>query len=141
MTSEDEIRAASKKFYAALNGVFNGDATGMNDIWLHSATVTAMRPNGGREVGWEELWAVWQRMAEIFEGGHIELSDQLIRVDGDFAYEVGLEHGQFSPGGTRMNTEHRVTNIYRRVGDDWKIIHHHTDISADFADALSRLGE
>ena len=57
MSDEDDVRAASQQFYAALNRVFNGDTTPMSEIWLHSPTVTALRPDGGREVGWAELSA------------------------------------------------------------------------------------
>ena len=51
MTIEDEVRAASDKFYSALNRMLNGDASLLGDIWSHSATVTTMHPIGGREVG------------------------------------------------------------------------------------------
>jgi hypothetical protein len=52
MTVENEVRAASTKFYSALNRMLNGDAGSLADIWSHSATVTTMHPIGGREVGW-----------------------------------------------------------------------------------------
>ncbi|HYU19986.1 MAG TPA: nuclear transport factor 2 family protein [Chloroflexota bacterium] len=34
---------------------------------------------------------------------------------------------------------HRVTNIYRREGGEWKMVHHHTDVSPAMNDLLSRL--
>ena len=50
MTIEDDVRAASTKFYSALNRMLNGDAGSLGDIWSHSATVTTMlyfpRKNG-----------------------------------------------------------------------------------------------
>ncbi len=55
MTTEDEVHAASEKFYAALNRMLNGDAGSLGDIWSHSSTVTTMHPIGGREVGWNRL--------------------------------------------------------------------------------------
>jgi hypothetical protein len=38
MTTEDEVRAASDKFYSALNRMLYGDAGPLGDIWSHSAT-------------------------------------------------------------------------------------------------------
>jgi ketosteroid isomerase-like protein len=34
---------------------------------------------------------------------------------------------------------HRVTNIYRREAGRWKIVLHHTDISAAMQDVLKRV--
>ena len=51
MSTENEIREASKHFYAGLTTMANGNAESLADIWSHSATVTALHPIGGREVG------------------------------------------------------------------------------------------
>lgn len=52
MSTEDQVREASKRFYAALNSMANGNVSPMADIWSHNASVTTMHPIGGREVGW-----------------------------------------------------------------------------------------
>ena len=139
MSAEDEVRKASKQFYAGLNRVVNGDAGLLADSWSHSASVTTMHPIGGREVGWDAVRGSFEQVAEISSEGKIELKDQLIRVVGDVAYEVGIEHGQLKLAGHQANIEHRVTNIYERVAEGWKIVHHHADISPAMRDVLSRL--
>ena len=50
MQAEDEVRAASEKFYAASKRMLNGDAASLTDIWSHAVNVTTMHPIGGREV-------------------------------------------------------------------------------------------
>jgi SnoaL-like domain len=55
------------------------------------------------------------------------------------AYELGVEGGQFKLGGKRVTVADRVTNIYRREAEVWKIVHHHTDIAQSAIDALTRL--
>jgi ketosteroid isomerase-like protein len=139
MSTEDEVRKASKQFYAGLNHMANGDAGPLADIWSHSATVTAMHPIGGREVGWDAVGGSFGQVAKLASDGKIELKDQLIQVAGDVAYEVGIEHGQFKLAGQQVTLEHRVTNIYQQEAGAWKIIHHHTDISPAMLDVLSRL--
>lgn len=57
MSTEAEVRKASKQFYAGLNRMVNGDADPLADIWSHSAAVTAMHPIGGRQVGWDAVRA------------------------------------------------------------------------------------
>jgi ketosteroid isomerase-like protein len=117
----------------------NGDAGPQADIWSHSEAVTAMHPIGGRQVGWDKVGESWEQVAQLASDGQVALSDQLIQVSGDMAYEVGTEQGQATLAGEQISLEHRVTNIYRREAGGWKIVHHHTDISPAMLDVLSRL--
>ena len=139
MSAEDEVRKASQQFYAALNRMASGDSGAMAGIWSHSATVTTMHPIGGREVGWDAVRASFEQVAQIASAGKVELQDQLIRVTGDVAYEMGVEQGQLTLGGHQADIEHRVTNIYQRQASGWKLVHHHTDTSPAMLDILSRL--
>lgn len=139
MSAENEVRKASTQFYAALNSMINGDTAPLGDIWSHSDDVTTMHPIGGREVGWDEVEGPWAQVASISSGGQVELDDQLIRVGEDIAYEVGTERGQATMAGEQVSIEQRVTNIYRREGGSWKIVHHHTDLSPGMLEILARL--
>ncbi|MEM7076845.1 MAG: nuclear transport factor 2 family protein [Pseudomonadota bacterium] len=129
MTDKDAVQNASEAFYAALNSVFNKDPDPMREVWLQSEEVTAMRPDGGREIGWKALWLAWQQAAEVFQGGKVDMTERKIVTLGDFAYETGLEKGVFFPGGRRVEVAHRATNIYLSGAQGWKIVHHHTDKS------------
>lgn len=131
MSAEDEVRVAAERFYAALNSMANGDAGPMDDIWSRAADVTAMHPTGGRQVGWDQVRGSWRQVAGIASGGRVTLGDRLIRVVGDAAYELGTEHVDMTLAGQPVRTEVRVTNIYRREGGAWRIIHHHADASPE----------
>jgi len=135
----DEVRIASEQFYAALNRMLNGDAGPQADIWSHSAAVTTMNPNGGREVGWDQVRRSWEQVAKLASDGKVGLKDQLIQVTGDMAYEVGIEHGQFKIAGHQVTLDNRVTNIYQQEAGAWKIVHHHIDISPEMLDIINRL--
>jgi ketosteroid isomerase-like protein len=139
MTTEDEVSAASEKFYAALNRMLNGDAGSLGEIWSHSSTVTTMHPIGGREVGWDQVKASWDGVAQLATNGQVKLGDQFIQIAGDAAYELGVEQGQFSLAGQPVTVDARVTNIYRREAGAWKIVHHHSDIAPAMIDVVSRL--
>ncbi len=90
-----------------------------------------MNPYGGREVGWEQVRAAWERAAQDYSGSQttITLRDPLIRVVGDLAYEVGSEVGAVTFAGQTVSFEQRVTNVYRREAGGWKMVHHHIDIN------------
>ena len=139
MSTEDEVRKASEQFYAALNRMANGDARPLADIWSQGAGVTTMHPIGGREVGWDKVRGSFEQVAQIASEGRVRLDDQVIRVVGDLAYELGCERGQAKFAGQQVTLDHRVTNIYRREAGSWKIVHHHTDVSPAMLDVLNRL--
>lgn len=139
MSTENEVREASAQFYAALNSMVNGDAGPLADIWSHSKDVTTMHPIGGREVGWDEVKGSWEQVAAIATDGQVEMTDQLIRVSDGMAYEEGIERGHAMMAGERVSIEQRATNIYRREGGSWKIVHHHADLSPAMLDVLKRL--
>jgi ketosteroid isomerase-like protein len=139
MSSEEEVRAASAQFYAALNSMMVGDAAPLAEVWSHGADVSTMHPIGGREAGWDEVRGSFEQVAQLASGGHGELRDQNIQVGGDLAYEVGIEQGQITLAGEQIAIEHRVTNVYRREAAGWKIVHHHTDLSPAMLDLLGRL--
>ena len=138
-TRVGEVRQASDRFYAALNSMANGDAGPMSAIWAHDGSVTTMHPIGHREVGWEQVRPTWEQVASIAGGGQIRLRDQLIRVGADLAYEVAVEEGEITMAGEPVAFNERVTNIYRREGGEWKIVHHHSDPSPAANDLLNRL--
>lgn len=139
MSTEGEVRKASKQFYTGLNRMLNGNAEPLQDIWSHSTAVTAMHPIGGRQVGWDAVRASFENVAELASDGKVELKDQLIHVVGDAACETGVEHGYVKLAGHPVTIDHRVTNIYQREAGVWKMTLHHTDTSPAMQDVLSRL--
>ncbi len=136
---EDQVRDASRRFYAALNKMANGNADSMSEIWSHGSAVTTMHPIGGREVGWDAVKGPWRQVASMSSGGKITLEGQLIHATEDLAYEVGNEVGDFTLGGEKISLDLRVTNVYSREADGWKIVHHHTDVSPAMMELIQRL--
>ena len=119
--------------------MLNGDARLLSDIWSHGPAVTTMHPIGGRQVGWDQVRESWEQVAQVASDGKVELKDQLIRVSGDVAYEVGVEHAEFTLGDQKVAGQIRVTNIYQREAGAWKMTHHHTDLAPAMVEALNRL--
>lgn len=136
MATEDEVRQASDRFYAALDSMLNGDAAPMADVWSHDPTVSTMHPLGGREVGWDAVRGSWEGAAQAFEGGTHKVSDLEVSVLGDTAYTTGIERVDATLGGQSLHFDIRATNIYRREAGEWKIVHHHTDPDGPLQEAL-----
>ncbi|MCU9847445.1 nuclear transport factor 2 family protein [Defluviimonas sp. WL0024] len=139
MSSESDVRAASERFYAALNAMANGDNGPMADVWSASEGATAQHPIGGRNLGRADVVASFGAVAKAATGGEVALLDQKIELGGDMAVETGVEKGRVTLAGHAAEIEHRVTNVYRREGGVWKIVHHHTDLSPALLDVLDKL--
>jgi ketosteroid isomerase-like protein len=141
MSLEEEVRQASGQYYAALTNLLNGDAGSLMQVWSRTPDVTAMNPYGGCEVGWEQLRLVFERVAQMCAGSqaNVWLQDRLIRVGGDLAYEIGIESGGGVVMGKSITIRHRVTNIYRREANGWKMVHRHTDLNPAEQDVSSQL--
>jgi ketosteroid isomerase-like protein len=139
MSNVEEVREASKKFYERLNRMANGETNTFADVWSQNESATAMHPIGGRDVGWKEVENSFNQVAGVASDGKVELKDQLIRVLGDAAFEVGIEKAQFKVAGMEVNAEIRVTNIYQKENGSWKMVHHHTDIAPSMIEALQKL--
>lgn len=135
MSTEDDVRAISDKFYSGLSRM---DVAALPEIWSHSDDVTTMHPMGGEQVGWEEVRASFEQAAGSMTDSHVELVDQRIYAGTDLAYETGIERGSAKLGGEPIEFEHRVTNVYRLEDGRWKMVHHHTDVSPGLVEMLQR---
>jgi ketosteroid isomerase-like protein len=127
MTDSDGTRLMVERFYAAYNHVINGDPAPMLALWLPSPDVTAMHTLGDLEVGWDQVRAVWERVARICSDGQMTITELEIRLFGDLVYAICREQVQMTVAGKRVQLTLRATNIFRREDDDWKVIHHHGD--------------
>lgn len=139
MPALPEIRAASERFYDALNRMAAGDAAPMKDAWIRSEGVSAQHPIGGRDEGHDSVIASFSKVATIAGGGKIRLIDQKIDVGTELAVETGVETGKLVIAGHEATLQHRVTNVYRREKGEWRLAHHHTDLSEAMLDILKRL--
>jgi ketosteroid isomerase-like protein len=142
MALEDEVRQASEQFYAALNSTINGDPGPMMEVWSHGSDASAMHPFGSRSLGWEEVRAGWEQAAQAVSDGRVSdhqrgvAEEVVVPMGEDAAYTVGTERGQAKIGEELIRVDWRVTNIYRREGGGWKMVHHHTDVSPALVEAL-----
>jgi uncharacterized protein (TIGR02246 family) len=139
VAAEDDVRAASDQFYGALEAMANGDAGSMADIWSHDDDVTTMHPIGGREEGWDAVRGSWEGVAAASTDGTLTRSDQAIRVIGDSAYELCTESVSWTFAGEPMSLEGRATNVYRKEKGEWKIVHHHADLDAEFTEIVANM--
>ncbi len=87
-----------------------------------------------RFVGWDAYKKDWQAFFLAFKG---RLTDDPITfklvVDGRIAYSEGTERmtGTLTDG-TRTTIIVRATDVYRKIGGRWFIVHEHVSVPVDF---------
>jgi ketosteroid isomerase-like protein len=127
----DSIEQAHQEFYTALNELLAGDATPMRAIISESPEVTLTGPFGGTQRG-PEVMASFEEVAAMKLGGTSRVSDLSIVEGDEIGYTICVENGMgMSVHGEQKPLVHRATNIFRREAGGWRMIHHHTDPSAD----------
>ena len=123
--STDGVRAASKAFYAALAVL--DDGTAMTKVWAHKPYVTFVGPRSKAIiVGWEAQKKYWEENNKAFAERNVSLADSRIHVNGNLAWEMGIETGTAKmQNGTASKVENFVTGVYERIDGRWLKVSHH----------------
>ena len=132
MTERDDFLAwVNSELREAEVAVHDGDATPRRAIWSRTEPVTvfgAWRSAVGRaEI--DELFTVLEQSMSDCTSYDFEIV--AADVIGDLAYTVGYEHTQATVNGEPRSYTLRATQIYRREGGEWKVVHRHGDSRSD----------
>jgi len=126
---EDDVRRASQRFYQAVNSILGGDAAPMLAIWSRADDTTYCDTRGEIQRGWAGLEGYWRPAAERNAGAEAKLTttarEQAMYATAALAYTVMIEEVRQSDG--TFVLEARATNVYRREGGEWHVVHRHAD--------------
>ena len=114
----------------AARAYVNGDAGPVSRISAQISPATLIHPNGDYEQGAEQVSSRYVHDAEHFESGGDSSFEvlQMAASDG-IAYWVGFQRAtarlKGNPEAVPMRL--RITEVFRREGDEWKLVHRHAD--------------
>jgi len=132
MTDRDDFLAwVRTELQQAELALLNGDAGPRRVIWSRNAPVTLLGA-WRNAYGPDEIDKAFTFLETTFSqctGYRFEL--QACDVVGDMAYTAGLEHSAVSVDGQPRSFTLRATQVYRREGGDWKVVHRHADTVTD----------
>jgi ketosteroid isomerase-like protein len=114
---------------SAERALHNGDITPRLSTWSHNDPLTLFGAGVPYRRGWEGVLPVFEWLGRTFTGcDQYEFELLASDADGALAYTVGIERYRATTVvGATVENALRVTHVYRREPEGWKIIHRHGD--------------
>ncbi len=113
----------------ALCELVAGDPKPFQELWVHSAEVSLLGAFGGAALGWEAVRDRLTSVAETYRDARYEWFEQVVEQVADRnAHTVHMEGIRCrDESGEELVRERRVSKVYRRDKDGWRIVHMHSD--------------
>ncbi|NEK58078.1 DUF4440 domain-containing protein [Geodermatophilus sabuli] len=122
------LSRALERVADALAAIAAGDPGPYASCWADSADVTLFGAWGPMEKGHHAVTQTFEWVGSRFSEGTLVPRYDVVEVGGDLAYTVGTERGSVRvDGGEARPMTIRVTHVYKRIQDDWWLVHRHAD--------------
>jgi ketosteroid isomerase-like protein len=124
MTDDERaIRGQIANYTKALD---TGDLALAARVWWDSKDVSAITPMGHSH-GWDEVKGMYQFFADNFTDRHLRARDIAVHLMGDTAWVEynWLFDAKIKASGMAMHSEGRESEVFRKIGGAWRIVHIH----------------
>ena len=127
--SEAGFDAAVEAFRDAQIAFLNGDPEPALGLMSRREDVTLANPLGPPQRGWADVATATRHAAANFHGGSIRFEEVSRYATADLGYVLELERVEvrMAPGAAMTPISLRVTMVFRREDDTWKVAHRHAD--------------
>jgi len=118
----------------ALDAIAKGDPTKYEELYSDDDDITLGNPFGGFAKGRAAVLERIETAARLYRDGHVTSFETVAQsVGADIAYTVEIERFETKVGGQQELSQIalRVTCVYRREADGWKLVHRHADPRVD----------
>lgn len=126
-----DFDAAMVASRAAVQAMARGDPEPTLALWTREDDVVLANPLGPPIVGWANVETEVRRVAATFTGAAQPMAFEEVSrvVTPDLGYVIGLERGRVQRRGSDDVVELalRVTTVFRREDDGWKLVLRHAD--------------
>jgi ketosteroid isomerase-like protein len=126
----NDFKRFMKEREAAALAFTNGDGHPVARLATHESPSTFFHPRGGHKQGPNEVISSYEKDAKAFEpGGESRLEILQMGAGDSIAYWVGYQHATAKMHGKPepIPMTLRITEIFRREGEHWKLVHRHAD--------------
>jgi len=134
------VLAVNSAFYRSFS---EKDYDQMKDIWLHESSALCIHPSHAPIIGARAVLESWKKMFSsgntLFQRNKMEPTNIRLMVKGTTAvvtcdeevYTKRFVRGRKRQDGMELVNKLISTNIFRKVGDKWFMVHHHASWHPD----------
>jgi ketosteroid isomerase-like protein len=98
------------------------------ELWSRAEDASIMAAIGGYQVGFEQVSELLTAASKTQSFETWSAENLVTAVADDLAITVELEHYGRHTDGEKEEMTLRATQVYRREGGEWKVLHRHGDI-------------
>lgn len=125
---QQDFKTFMKERQNVATAYVSGDAAPLGRVVAQESPAVFMSPGGGVVQGTKEVWLRYQEDAARFEARSTTEMEIFDMAAGDtVAYWTGIQKAQARIKGEPVAYKLRVTEVFRREGDAWKLVHRHAD--------------
>ena len=131
MSDLNELR---ERYWRSVEAFIQGDLEPQTTLWSRRDDVTLANPFGPPVKGWDRVREAMDSAASVLrEGEGLTFEAISLYETVDLAYEVGVQRCRIKVGDAdeTVPLALRVTTIFRREDEGWKIVHRHADPVTD----------
>lgn len=124
------LNALRAQYRRSLEAFIRGDPEPQKLLWSRRDDVTLANPLGPPVKGYDRVWEVADiAAAQVRDGEDLTIETISFVETPDLAYEVAIQGGRMKLGDAddMVSVALRVTSIFRREDEGWKIVHRHAD--------------
>jgi ketosteroid isomerase-like protein len=128
MTSD--LNKLRDQYHQSVAAFIQGDPDVQKPLWSRRDDITLANPFGPPAKGFDAVCQVMDRAASQISEGDGYTFDTIAWIEtADLAYEVGIERNRSKLGDAadKVPISLRVTTVFRREDDGWKVVHRHAD--------------
>jgi ketosteroid isomerase-like protein len=125
-----ELNQIREQYHQSVAAFIQGDPDVQKPLWSRRDDVTLANPLGPPAKGFEAVCQVMDSTGAQISEGEGYAFDTIAWVEtADLAYEVAIERNRVKLGDAaeKVPVALRVTTVFRREDDGWKIVHRHAD--------------
>jgi NAD(P)H-dependent FMN reductase/ketosteroid isomerase-like protein len=109
----------------------NGEAASLGAIVTRTDPATFFSPKGDTQQGAEAIASRYETDAQAFQKGSTTKLEVLQSSSGELAFWTGLQHAMVRmKGQDAVPMTLRITEVFRREGGSFKLVHRHADMGA-----------
>ena len=130
--TDEELAELVQRTENATAAFLRGDMDRYLALTPHARGFTLMNPFGGEPTRYEDRAESIREAADYFQGGEAKLEVAEAHAWGDTLVLVMIERQHAEIGGLPdQDWSLRVTQVYRREGSEWQLVHRHADPLVD----------